>query len=397
MVPHASHRDRSFANVVCRLKEIRPFVSILHANYKEARKSRPRKRHRDWAETGLGSGGASEEERVASSEGMAVDLLRRSGRDLSKADPSETQLLREAMDELRSCWTGKEPSGAWELVRDAGGVPGLNICTNFLDPKEVEALRTLVGSHRAWAQYTYGSTGRHGELASMVQRIDFGPANLPPEGVVGGTPMWRLGSLRTELVQMLGARLQYVFSPVQLWPDMEPDNLQLTKIGCAQKLANHWDRRDRWEEGIASVAWSELPSEADLRGEPWILNMERGSKKDLRAVQLTMQPGSAYILMGAAQGCTKQCERRCVGHNRCNCCWTHGVLASSDVVRQSMTLRVLADEEDSTSSEDEEAGAGGTRSSGADGGMGTEVAASNATIADHATLEGGACAAAAPT
>jgi len=261
MVCHASHRDRSFANVVCRLKEIRPFVSILHANYKEARKSRPRKRHRDWAETGLGSGGASEEERVASSEGMAVDLLRRSGRDLSKADPSETQLLREAMDELRSCWTGKEPSGAWELVRDAGGVPGLNICTNFLDPKEVEALRTLVGSHRAWAQYTYGSTGRHGELASMVQRIDFGPANLPPEGVVGGTPMWRLGSLRTELVQMLGARLQYVFSPVQLWPDMEPDNLQLTKIGCAQKLANHWDRRDRWEEGIASVAWSELPSE----------------------------------------------------------------------------------------------------------------------------------------
>jgi len=206
-----------------------------------------------------------------------------------------------------------------------------------------------------------------------------------------------LGSLRAELVQMLGARLQYVFSPVQLWPDMEPDNLQLTKIGCAQKLANHWDRRDRWEEGIASVAWSELPSEADLRGEPWILNMERGSKKELRAVQLTMQPGSAYILMGAAQGCTKQCERRCVGHNRCNCCWTHGVLASSDVVRQSMTLRVLADEEDSTSSEDEEEGAGGTRSSGADKGMGAEVAASNAKVADNATLEGGECAAAAPT
>lgn len=65
---------------------------------------------------------------------------------------------------------------------------GLNICTNFLDPKEVEALRTLVGSHRAWAQYTYGSTGRHGELASMVQRIDFGPANLPPEGERCNTP-----------------------------------------------------------------------------------------------------------------------------------------------------------------------------------------------------------------
>ena len=61
--------------------------------------------------------------------------------------------------------------------------------------------------------------------------------------------------------QMLGARLQHVFDPVQLWADTEPDTLQLTKIGCAQKLANHWDRRDRWQEGIASLAWSELPSE----------------------------------------------------------------------------------------------------------------------------------------
>jgi hypothetical protein len=51
---------------------------------------------------------------------MAADLLRRSGRDLSKADPSETRLLREAMEELRNCWAGNEPSGEWELQRDAG-------------------------------------------------------------------------------------------------------------------------------------------------------------------------------------------------------------------------------------------------------------------------------------
>mmetsp|Transcript_43407 Transcript_43407/g.98060 ORF Transcript_43407/g.98060 Transcript_43407/m.98060 type:complete len:325 (-) Transcript_43407:633-1607(-) len=321
---------------------------------------------------------------------MAADLLRRSGRDLSKADPSETRLLREAMEELRNCWAGNEPSGEWELQRDAGGVSGLNICTNFLDPKEVEALRTLVGSHRAWAQYTYGSTGRHGELASMVQRIDFGPANLPPEGVVGGTPMWRLGSLRAELVQMLGARLQHVFDPVQLWADTEPDTLQLTKIGCAQKLANHWDRRDRWQEGIASLAWSELPSEADLRGDPWVLNMERGSKKELQSVQLTMQPGSAYILVGAAQGCTKSCERRCVGHNRCNCCWTHGILAASNVVRQSMTLRVLADDEDSSSSsssDDENAGGGG--SAGGEGATRSRVAVGADTDADGTQTAGG--------
>ena len=72
--------------------------------------------------------------------------------------------------------------------------------------------------------------------------------------------------------------------------------------------------------------------------------MERGSKKELQASQITMPPGLAYVLMGAAQGCTKVCEKRCVGHNRCNCCWTHGVLLAekSVVARQSMTIRVLA-------------------------------------------------------
>jgi len=219
------------------------------------------------------------------------------------------------------------------------------VCADFLDAREVEALRTLFGAHRAWAQYSYGETGRHGQLASVVQRIDFGPAYLRAEGVVGGTHMWPLGGERAELLRMVGERLRHVFGGAGLWRAETPDTLQLTRIGCAQKLANHFDRRDRWLEGIATVAWSELPCEADLRGDAWTLNMERGSKAERRSVQIAMQPGSAYILMGAAQGCTKHCERRCVGHNRCNCCWTHGVLLDekSVVARQSMTMRVLAD------------------------------------------------------
>ena len=200
---------------------------------------------------------------------------------------------------------------------------------------------------------------------------------------MGGSSMWRLGAARSELLSMISERLRHVFESTGLWKVAAPDTLQLTKIGCAQKLANHWDRwaaerrvslcaprlnphahscpcghccaplipdspaahrRDRWLEGIASIAWSELPCEQDLRGDAWTLNMERGSKKDLRSIQITMQPGSAYILMGRAQGVTKVCERRCVGHNRCNCCWTHGVSLdkTSVVARQSMTIRVLA-------------------------------------------------------
>ena len=103
-----------------------------------------------------------------------------------------------------------------------------------------------------------------------------------------------------------------------------------------------------------------------------------------------MQPGSAYILVGAAQGCTKSCERRCVGHNRCNCCWTHGILAASNVVRQSMTLRVLADDEDSSSSsssDDENAGGGG--SAGGEGATRSRVAVGADTDADGTQTAGG--------
>ena len=42
-------------------------------------------------------------------------------------------------------------------------------------------------------------------------------------------------------------------------------------------------------------------------------------------VQVSMKPGSAYVLTGQSQGTTKFCQKGCIGHNRCNCCWTHGV------------------------------------------------------------------------
>jgi len=135
--------------------------------------------------------------------------------------------------------------------------------------------------------------------------------------------------------------------------------VQFTKIGVTSKIANHFDRRDKWLEGIASVAWSELPCEGDLRGEAWSLCMQIGSGKEKRSVRVPMQPGSAYVLMGAAQGVTRVCKRKCVGHSACGCCWTHGVdmEVGASVTRHSMTLRVLAeDDEDSSDEDDDEDG-----------------------------------------
>ena len=88
------------------------------------------------------------------------------------------------------------------------------------------------------------------------------------EGVVSGSPMWRLGTLRTELLHMIGERLRHVFnSDVQasaggekLWASTGlPDTMQLTKIPAQQKLANHWDRRDRWQEARAASLCSAKP------------------------------------------------------------------------------------------------------------------------------------------
>ncbi len=277
---------------------------------------------------------------------------------LPQGDASDLPLLRAAMDEFRRCWAGDAPSAKWKLERDASGVTGLHVVEDFLGPSEVEALRTVHGAHRAWTQYTYGTQGARGELASVVQRIDFGPDDaskgLQPEGVVGGAPMWRLGEMRAEIVAAVGARLRHVFGAASLWAGTAPDTLQLTRMGVQQELANHYDKRDKWKEGIASVAWSELPCEEDLRGEPWVLNMELGTAKDRKVVTRTMPPGSAYVLMGTAQGITKFCERRSVGHNRCNCCWTHGVQLAGSIARQSMTLRCLAESADMDETSDEE-------------------------------------------
>ena len=254
-------------------------------------------------------------------EGVAADLLRRSGRDTShtKSDPSDTKLLREACAELRRVWNGVAPSGEWSLVQNPSDVTGLLIVKDFLNAAEVEALRSIFGSHRAWEQYAWhgNNGGSYGGLADVVQRIDFGPNDLRRQYRLSDVA---LGSLRAEMLSLLGERLRTSARR----PASERHTAghhAANEDGTAQKLANHPDRRGRGQEGIASVVWSELPAESDLRGDEWTLVMEKGTKRETKTqVKLEMPPGCAYILTGAAQGATRVCERRCTGHKRCECC-----------------------------------------------------------------------------
>jgi len=102
--------------------------------------------------------------------------------------------------------------------------------------------------------------------------------------------------------------------------------VQLSQIPGGQCLGHHFDRRDKWQEGIASVAWSETAGQDDSRGDEWTLGMQCGPSNNVqRQVQLPMPAGAAYILSKRAQGRTAWCTRHKVAHESCVCCWQHGV------------------------------------------------------------------------
>jgi hypothetical protein len=89
-----------------------------------------------------------------------------------------------------------------------------------------------------------------------------------------------VGELQQQLISLLEARLRAAFGPTawggeeEVSPDVRPNMLQFTRIAPGTCLGNHFDRRDKWEEGIASIAWSETAGHHDPRGDevrttPW--------------------------------------------------------------------------------------------------------------------------------
>ena len=212
--------------------------------------------------------------------------------------------------ELRDAWRGAAPAEGPEarLQVDAQGVPGLHVATDVLSSAEVEALRTVLGAHRAWVQVTYGAAGRwrglgqgalgaggrrvtplaasrYHDLTSAVERVDFCPAEAEAEAEgegsrLEGSRMWPLDETHAELLRLVEGRLRAVFAPTGLWGGaapadgpaaVVPNALQLTRVSAFNHIANHYDVRDMWKEGIATLAWSELPTEGELRGEAFSL------------------------------------------------------------------------------------------------------------------------------
>ena len=294
-----------------------------------------------------------------------------------------------------ACGAGLRPtSGPPVGICKKGPVDGLYIVTDFLSIEEVELLRDLFSAHHGWAMYNWGNVGRRNELASVLQRIDFGLPEMTAEGVAAsgsnGTQVQPIGELQQHVISLLEMRMRAHFGEVA-WggedptPEHRPNMLQFTRIAPGTCLGNHFDRRDKWEEGIASIAWGQAPGQEDSRGDPvracacmhayrtqcmrlallpllFLLTARpfvrlfrlslvcavgaqdavRPARHRPKETLTTIPPGSAYILTGVSQGRTGFCSQRKVAHNMCSCCWTHGIWNEESVhTRESITMRVF--------------------------------------------------------
>mmetsp|Transcript_21671 Transcript_21671/g.72893 ORF Transcript_21671/g.72893 Transcript_21671/m.72893 type:complete len:543 (-) Transcript_21671:533-2161(-) len=295
---------------------------------------------------------------IAKALGIGDGGERRSVRVRHVGDPADNPRLLHAMGHLERVWRGADipvPEGG--LLANCQGIEGLHVCRAILSPDEIRALRLVFDAHKCWAQYIYGSSpstaprpGAGVGLDSVLQRIDFGPAGCFPEGVIASqTPMWTIGAVRARLLHLLRERMRCVFRQflpgADGGPEWRPDMLQLTQMRPNEELAPHVDSRDLYGEGIASFAWGQTGGADQAEGEPWRLCMRRGpGRRPEDRADLLMPPGSGYIITGRAQGRTAVCLSGKRAHQRCTCCWMHGVqtLADGMVTRQSITIRVNA-------------------------------------------------------
>jgi len=265
------------------------------------------------------------------------------------SDSGQCGPLQRTLASLLASWRDND-TAAKAFSVEPGPTEGLLICRDFLDAAETEALRTLFAAHNnRWSMYNWGHVGRKSELASVLQRIDFGLPEMTAEGVAAARSMVQpIGELQQQIISLLEMRLRAAFGAPAWGGTMpnaptNPNMMQFTEIAPGTCLGNHFDRRDKWAEGIASIAWSDAPGVSDPRGDPWALRMQIGPESNaIESIVTTLPAGSAYLMTGKSQGRSEVCQRHCVAHEFCTCCWTHGVWnEQSQQTRQSITLRVF--------------------------------------------------------
>ena len=219
-------------------------------------------------------------------------------------------------------------------------VPGLVICTEFINIAEVCALRQYFEAFemvRAFVMYYFNGY--------TMQRRDMGPEGMQAEGDAAlGDRLNQVMQMPLEiqdLISTLNPRTVAAFGDGASSP-LAQQAVQMTQIRPHSPLSLHFDHRSKWGPIILSVVWGAVEA-ADPRGEQWVLRLSKngaGAAPDLEH-EFVLPPGCAYIISGKARGYHTDCDARTDNHGNCTCCYRHGVRcvdgAGSD--RQSITLR----------------------------------------------------------
>ena len=92
-------------------------------------------------------------------------------------------------------------------------IPGVILVEEFLNLDEVKALCAIFDAHSTWLPYSYGTSKSNRNLNSSLLRLDFGPEDMRPEGVVGknDTKTWRVGNLRQCILDLVVERFKLAY------------------------------------------------------------------------------------------------------------------------------------------------------------------------------------------
>ena len=197
----------------------------------------------------------------------------------------------------------------------------------------MKALRAIFDAHRSWLSYSYGTSQSDRNLNSSLLRLDFGPEDMRPEGVVGenDTKTWRVGKLRQYILDLVVERFKLAYEiqryygcnncirdhngcescrkvakvkfqkqakiptaaegPIPFWEDGKktPNMLQLTQIQPWESLGTHWDSRNKWLEGILSIGFGDIAGKDDARGDKWNILLEKGTPAYNNYIKTTIE------------------------------------------------------------------------------------------------------------
>jgi len=122
--------------------------------------------------------------------------------------------------------------GTWRVEHEVADICGLFICRDFLSPAEVAAFRLVFAAHQGWAMYQWGTIGRKKELASILQRIDFGLDEMTAEGVAAQSKSFTraIGRHQQRLIQLLEARMRQVFALAGLWRECDVRMMEVSRV-----------------------------------------------------------------------------------------------------------------------------------------------------------------------